>query len=188
MAAVVILVGCVPPHGRVTDRDTGEPIANARVACVARADFSSYFEAISDAAGDFTLSRCGPADEVRVTAADFESAFFDAADLKNGALQVRLTKGPGMSFSGVGLSLRDVDRRIEIAGVLPGGAAARAALRNGMIVTRIDGVAPTDAVSAARLIRGPTGEAVALTVQEKNGAAELTISLVRERLMAAHRD
>jgi carboxyl-terminal processing protease len=70
------------------------------------------------------------------------------------------------SFSGVGLAVNEVQRGLRIGTVYPGAPAARAGIREGDIVTAVEGksIAGTSAELATARIKGPPGSKVTITV------------------------
>ncbi len=81
------------------------------------------------------------------------------------------------TLSGIGVTLRLVDRRLHIVEVYANGPAARAGLRNDDVVVKIegirtDGMTPTDATGH---IRGRAGTRVHLTVERDGTAFEVEL-------------
>jgi len=74
-------------------------------------------------------------------------------------------------FSGVGLAVNEVPRGLRVGTVYPDSPAERAGLRNGDIITNVNGksIAGTDAELATSRIKGPPGSKVNITVLRPGG-------------------
>ncbi|MGK5553955.1 S41 family peptidase [Actinomadura kijaniata] len=91
--------------------------------------------------------------------------------------------GVGLWLAPGGPDGRDGDARVRGAGVRPGSSAARAGVRGGDVVLRVDGasVAGWDVTRVARALRGAPGTRVALTVEHGSGGQR------RERRLLLYR-
>jgi carboxyl-terminal processing protease len=87
------------------------------------------------------------------------------------------------SFSGVGLQVEPGEGAVRVVAPLPGSPAARAGLRAGDLIVRVDDL-PLLNVPLAEAIakmRGAPGTSVSMTVR-RSGADEFTVSLTRETI------
>ncbi len=85
-------------------------------------------------------------------------------------------------FSGVGMEIGNRDGYLTVISPLPGTPADRAGMLPQDVISKIDGVdalrMPTE--QAVKLIRGPKGEPVELTILRSGEIDELTITVVRD--------
>jgi len=86
-------------------------------------------------------------------------------------------------FEGVGLRIEEVPRGLEIVSVFEGSPAQRAGIRQGAIITDVNGesIAGQSSEIATAKIKGPPGTSVRLTVSEPR-AKPRTITVKRERI------
>jgi carboxyl-terminal processing protease len=85
------------------------------------------------------------------------------------------------SFGGVGMDMGEKDGAVAVIAPLKGSPAEKAGIHSGDIVVAIDGTS-TDGMSvdqAVKLIRGPVGSKVTLTVVRAGTPQPLSISIVR---------
>jgi len=84
-------------------------------------------------------------------------------------------------FSGVGLAVNEVPRGLRVGTVYPRSPAERAGLRNGDIITAVNGksIAGTDAELATSRIKGPPGSEVNITVVRPGSGASRDYELTR---------
>jgi carboxyl-terminal processing protease len=87
-------------------------------------------------------------------------------------------------FEGVGMRIEEVRRGLQVVSVFDGSPAARAGIRQGSVVTAVDGksIAGESAEIATAKIKGPPGTSVRLTVLEPGGKDERTVRVERERI------
>jgi len=73
------------------------------------------------------------------------------------------------AFDGIGVNVEMADDRLRVVAPLEGGPGARAGLQPGDIITHVDGreIRGMGLVGAIRLIRGPRGSSVTLTVRRE---------------------
>ena len=92
-----------------------------------------------------------------------------------------LTEG---SFSGVGMSVTGVKQGLRVARVFDGSPAKEAGIREGDIVTEVDGksIAGDDPDLATAEIKGKPGTEVTLTVERPSKDDERELTLTREQL------
>lgn len=85
------------------------------------------------------------------------------------------TKG---AFGGIGAEIREDERRIRVARVLPGGPAEAAGLKDGDLILQIDKQSTINlrAPDAQSMLRGPVDSAVKLKVQRDNKTLTITIT------------
>ncbi len=111
-----------------------------------------------------------------VSTLDPHSAFMTPEEFRE--LQIE-TKG---KFSGIGIEITMKDRTLTVVSPIEGTPAYRAGLRAGDQIIKIDGK-PTRNLSlteAVKLIRGPKGSKVVLTINRQGFAAPKDIPIVRE--------
>lgn len=87
-------------------------------------------------------------------------------------------------FSGVGMEIGVRNGFLTVISPLPGTPADRAGIKPQDVISEIDGVDSLRMSSnrAVRLIRGPKGEAVTLTILREGESEELEISIVRDTI------
>lgn len=88
------------------------------------------------------------------------------------------------SFSGVGMELGIRDKTLTVVAPLKGTPAERAGIRSGDTVLAIDGKPSADMAveEAVKLIRGPKGTTVTLTIGREGQAQPQEIKIVRETI------
>ncbi len=86
-------------------------------------------------------------------------------------------------FEGVGLRIEEVRRGLEVVSVFDGSPAQRAGIRQGGVITEVNGeaIAGQSSEIATAKIKGPPGTSVRLTVSEPR-AKPRTITVKRERI------
>ena len=87
-------------------------------------------------------------------------------------------------FEGVGMRIEEVPRGLEVVSVFDGSPAQGAGIRQGAIITGVDGqsIAGQSAEIATAKIKGPPGTSVRLTLTEPGGKRERTVRVERERI------
>ena len=87
-------------------------------------------------------------------------------------------------FEGVGMRIEEVPRGLQVVSVFDGSPAKRAGIRQGAIVTAVDGrsIAGESAEIATARIKGPPGTSVRLTLIEPSGGGRRTVTVERERI------
>lgn len=87
------------------------------------------------------------------------------------------------TFEGIGVQVEMTERELRIVAPLAGSPGERAGLRPADSITHVDGqnVRGMDLAAAIRLIRGPAGSSVTLTVQ-RNGREPFDVTVVREQI------
>lgn len=88
------------------------------------------------------------------------------------------------SFSGVGMELGDKDGKITVIAPLKGSPAEKAGIRSGDVVVGVDatstqGLTVDDAV---KLIRGPKGTTIKLTLERASTTEPIIVSIVRDTI------
>jgi carboxyl-terminal processing protease len=83
-------------------------------------------------------------------------------------------------YVGIGVTVGSVAKGAEIGTVFPGGSAAKAGLKAGDVIRRVDGtsVAGLSIAKVVAMVEGPSGSSVTLSIQPVTGAAR-SVSLVR---------
>lgn len=174
-------------RGRVTSKQTGQPVSGATVMVM---DFSSGGQprsATTDADGRYQLTAVAPGrHSLRVDHNDHRSELASGLDLPDGAEVLRdialAAKGPGerFSFQGIGATLMRDGQGVVVRGIMAGTPAEVAGVKEGDRIISVD----RSAVSAMPLpqvverIRGEEGSAVLLEI-ERPGQGRFTIQVNR---------
>ncbi|MGA2439786.1 MAG: S41 family peptidase [Tepidisphaeraceae bacterium] len=97
--------------------------------------------------------------------------------------QAEFDKELGGTFSGVGISLRDVGGRMVVLTPIEGGPADRAGIDAGDVIVKVDGklIAKMPIDDVVKLVSGPLGSPVTLTI-ERYGK-ELDFTLHRQQIV-----
>jgi len=87
-------------------------------------------------------------------------------------------------FEGVGMRIEEVKRGLQVVSVFDGSPAKRAGVRQGAVVTAVNGhsIAGKSAESATARIKGPPGTSVRLTVIQPGGKDRQTVRIERQRI------
>ena len=98
----------------------------------------------------------------------------------------RLQQVVDPQFEGVGMRIEEVKRGFQVVSVFDGSPAKRAGIRQGAVVTAVDGrsIAGESAATATARIKGPPGTSVRLTLIEPGGKERRTVRVERERIQA----
>jgi carboxyl-terminal processing protease len=143
---------------------------------------ANYFEEISSE----ELERSSVRGMVRELRQEFEDRFSHYFDPE--ALEAFQTSTSGR-FSGVGLTVSEVPRGLRVASVFPDTPAARANLREGDVITAVDGesiAGESSEISTAK-IKGPPGTKVTLRIDPGGDGKprEVTLERAAVRIPAA---
>lgn len=151
------------------DRGNDDPIADARDVIE-----QNYFEEVSDETLDEASIR-GMVQEIRRDHDDRFSHYFTPSQLRDFEVS---TSG---RFSGVGLTVSEVQRGLRVASVIPDSPAERAGIEEGDVVVAVDGdgIAGVPADVAAGRIKGPPGTEVALRIRPAGGNSPREVTLER---------
>jgi carboxyl-terminal processing protease len=152
------------------DRGAGDTIEEARAVIE-----ENYFEEVSQEALDEASIR-GMIRELRREHDDRFSHYFTPEQLRD------FQAATSGRFSGVGLTVTEVNRGLRVASVIPGTPAERAGIQEGDLIVGVDGESiaglPAD-VSTAR-IKGPAGTEVVLRVVPVSDRPSRTVTIERE--------
>lgn len=87
------------------------------------------------------------------------------------------------SFEGIGIQVEMTEQQLRIVSPIAGSPGERAGLRSGDIITHVDGnpMRGLQLGDAIRLIRGPRGSPITLTI-ERDGQAPFDVTVVREQI------
>ena len=91
-------------------------------------------------------------------------------------------------FGGIGITFQKVPQGLIIHEVMPGTPAEKAGLKKGEIITAADGrdLAPVKNEEASRILRGPVGSTVNLTLLEPDSHLRRGVSLIRDNIVISH--
>lgn len=188
--ATLTLEASVTVSGKVTDKTTALPIANARVEA-----FSGEFGRVSrvsvltDARGEFLLPPVPRSGTLNVSREGFNGQWRRVADSPQWIVALepapQQQKGPRPEFSqfeGVGMTLDGRTGSVMVTLVSEGSPAERAGVQAGDQILAIDGlpVAGQGIEAVVQRIRGPAGTPVLIRFQRGGQAFELTL---RRRLL-----
>jgi protocatechuate 3,4-dioxygenase beta subunit len=161
----------IPVTGRIVDRLTGNPIKDAEV----MAATETYFKPVAQD-GSFTLMLPSGSHTLEVLTWWYQPAkvpvVLSGIPLDLG--EIPLERKP---IGGVGLQLAQPESEIIIATVLAGGPAARAGLRAGDVLVKVDDQPVVDSSEATDHIRGIIGLPVTLTV--RRAGVEMAVEMLR---------
>jgi carboxyl-terminal processing protease len=106
------------------------------------------------------------------------SHYFDPEDLK------RFEESITGRFSGVGLTVSQVDRGLRVVRVFPRTPAARAGIEAGDVIVSVDGrsIAGKDSEVATERIRGPAGTKVTIGVRRPSSDRTRSVILTRTEI------
>ena len=87
-------------------------------------------------------------------------------------------------FEGVGMRIEEVKQGLEVVSVFDGSPAQRAGIRQGSVVTAVNGrsIAGESAENATAKIKGPPGTSVRLTLIEPDSKKRRAVKVDRERI------
>jgi hypothetical protein len=164
--------------GRVVEKDSQRPIAQARVSVEGISDvgaLSVRFDALSDAKGDFAIDGLPPREVSLYAAADgHHSRILSNVLARPGAaplvIALRKTEAdeePQIELVGIGAVLSARDDTLVVGTLLEGGGAAEAGLAVGDGIVRIDGVSVVEIGFGGSInrIRGPENSQVVLGIR-----------------------
>lgn len=173
--------------GLVTDRENNQPVEGVRVRLDAVTGGPGSVFAVTDATGHYTLSGvpAGPF-SVRYSHEAYKERIvsLDASSTTSLKQDVDLAKrgdGPEMEMSGIGASLSQGARFVEVTMVLPGGPAEAAGVQVGDRIERIDGrsAESLSVNDCVQRLRGPEGTRVSVTLGRGSQHIDLTITRAR---------
>jgi carboxyl-terminal processing protease len=93
------------------------------------------------------------------------------------AHQEEFDKELGGSFSGVGISLREIEKKMVVTSPVEGGPADLAGIDGGDIITKVDGTPITgmEIDNVVKLVSGPVGSAVTLTIDREGKSIDFKL-------------
>jgi carboxyl-terminal processing protease len=91
--------------------------------------------------------------------------------------QAEFDKELGGSFSGVGISLRQLDGKMVVLSPIEGGPADQAGIDGGDVIVKVDGtpIAGMEIDKVVKLVSGPIGSPVVLTVDRQGKILDFTL-------------
>jgi carboxyl-terminal processing protease len=163
LAALVAVIGLL-------DDSADDPTEQARSVIEA-----NYFEEVPSDALDEASIR-GMVRELREEHDDRFSHYFTPDQLRD------FEAATSGRFSGVGLTVSEVERGLRVASVIPDTPAERAGIQEGDVIIAVDGesIAGVPADVAAARIKGPPGTEVALRVRAAAQGRARRLDLERE--------
>jgi carboxyl-terminal processing protease len=175
----------VPDSAAATDVEADEAIdPKDRVSLEEIRRFVSVFRAVKQAYVD-------PIDDEKLMRAAIRGLLTDL-DPHSGYLDRdesrALNEQASGAYDGLGLEvLQQVDRTLLVIAPIDDTPAARAGIRSGDIITRIDGkpIAADNVDGAVDSMRGDPGTPITLTVERENAPEPLTFTLMRETIRVA---
>jgi len=172
--------------GVVTDRATGDPIAgvSVRLDAATSSGASATGSAVTDAEGRYSLPGVPEApSSVRFRHTDYTDRIMsiDASSSKTPTQNVDLAKrgtGGDMEMTGIGATLLQGTKFVEIGSVLDDGPAKAAGLLSGDRIERIEGRSAEEfSVSdCVQRLRGPEGTRVTVTLGRGTKTIEVTMT------------
>lgn len=181
--------------GTVTDEETGEPVAGARVMVFNPSSPFAANQTRTGADGRYTLAGVAPGRRsVRVTKNGYLStveagvAVTPAAPARRDVQIRRQKPGERMQFHGIGAVLRKTDDGVQVMRVMDGLPASQFGLADGDYIRAVD----REPVEGLRLesvieqIRGESGVPVELEI-EREGQGRMTVEIERGRVVVKGR-
>ncbi|HSI80206.1 MAG TPA: S41 family peptidase [Solirubrobacterales bacterium] len=171
--AIAVLLGAIG----LLERGPADPVEQARSLIE-----QNYFEEVSGEALD-EASIEGMVRGLRRDHGDRFSHYFTPDQLRD------FEAATSGRFSGVGMTVLEVDRGLRVASVIPDAPAEQAGIGEGDVILAVDGeeIAGVPADVAAARIKGPAGTEVELEVASRGDDGSRDVTLEREsvRLPAA---
>ncbi len=173
--------------GVVTSRETGAPIAGASIRFDAASSSGASFAAVTtDSSGKFTLEGA-PTESfsIRVTHPEHKDRIVTVDRSAGTDLKIDLgNKGDGTDteMTGIGATLMQGSRNVEVATVLPGGPAEGAGLKPGDRIEQVDG-RDASALSVSETVQKLRGaEGTRVTVRVGRGKDQLDFTITRAKI------
>jgi protocatechuate 3,4-dioxygenase beta subunit len=181
--------------GRVTDADSGQPVAGASVVVFEPGSPFPPHQTRTDADGRYALDGVPPGRRsLRVAKKGYLSSVAAGVQVAAGGeasrhVEIRRQKpGERMQFHGIGATLRKTDDGVLVQGVMDGHPASEFGLERGDHIRGVDG----ESVDGMRLvdvierIRGQQGVPVELEV-ERRGQGRMTLEIERGQVVVKRR-
>lgn len=173
--------------GTVTDRESGKPLARATVRLDAASSSGAFFKpTMTDDAGLFVLEGV-PTESfsIRVAHPEYKERIVTIDRSSNASLTIDLGKrgdGTDMEMTGIGATLMQGERFVEIASVIAGSPSEAAKLQSGDRIERIEGrdAAAFSVSDCVQRLRGAEGTRVTVTVGR--GATQFDVTLTRAKI------
>jgi protocatechuate 3,4-dioxygenase beta subunit len=188
--------------GTVLDRETGAPLAKARVVAEGAIGGDSpdalptIATVVTDDGGEFELAGMMPGRQsIRVHAFQHDSRIISQLEVvegeRIGPLSIDLAptregEEPKLELAGIGVEIAAGEDGLLIRRVLPDGGAAEAGLASGDIILGVGSRPVTELGFDESLqhIRGPEGTTVHLTIRKAGDSGTIELNVYRRRIRA----
>lgn len=164
------------------------PVSNAEsISASSTVDFTPFWKAWNVLEEKFVAGEEAPTNQEKVWGAieglasvygDPYTTFFPPEEAKNFAEEI------SGSFEGVGMELGVKDGMLTVISPLKGNPAERAGVKAGDVIISIDGKSAksVNTESAVKLIRGPKGTPVTITVMREGVLEPIEIKIIRDTI------
>ena len=189
---IVITLGAgATVRGRITARDGGTAVGNARVLLFEPESAMPPRTAMTAADGTFAINGVGAGRRsIRVTHAEYLTELASGivvpaqGEVHRDVALGRAAPGERFSFHGIGATLKKSERGIEVANLMEGSPAQQFGLQAGDVIRAVDRESTSDLPlgQVVERIRGEAGVPVALEI-DRPGQGRFTIRVERGRVV-----
>lgn len=178
-------------RGRVTSKQTGQPVAGAMVMLMDFGPGTAPRSATTDADGRYQLAMVAPGrHSLRVDHPEHRSELASGLDLPDGGDLVRdvalaaKVAGERFSFQGIGATLMRDGQGVVVRGIMAGTPAEQAGVREGDRILSVDrsAVSSMPLPQVVERIRGEEGSSVLLEI-ERPGQGRFTVQVNRGQVV-----